>query len=218
LSDQIRAFRFGLDIGQKRDHSALCLVEERGPKLVVKLLVKYPLMTPFPVIFKTVQQAYSNVARVGQIVSFAVDATGTGQSPAQMLQQLIPEGRIEAFVFNNKNKREMVGKLKVLHSYGRLKFARRMGDATYNTTLLELVNELRNLQAKIIREDPSNPEIEVFRTGSHDDLVSALCLALKDIEIREDYVDSLFVIPDRTWQRTPLDSTPYPEPVTNFGW
>src|SRR5579864_4512606 len=212
---EIRSFRFGLDIGQKRDHSALCLVEERGPKLVVKLLVKYPLMTSFPVIFKTVQQAYSNVSQIGQIASFAVDATGTGQSPAQMLQQLIPEGRIEAFIFNNKNKREMVGKLKVLHSYGRLKFARRMGDATYNQTLLELVNELRNLQAKIIREDPSNPEIEVFRTGSHDDMVSALCLALKDVEIREEYTDAMFLVEDRTWQRTPLDQGPYSEPITS---
>lgn len=175
-------------------------------------------MTAFPVVVNTVAQAYSNVCHIGQVTSFAVDATGVGSAPSQMLQQKLPDARVEAFIFTNKNKREMVGKLKVLHSYGRLKFARRMGDATYNTTLLELVNELRNLQAKIIREDPSNPEIEVFRTGAHDDMVAALCLALKDVEIREEYTDAMFMVEDRTWARTPLDQGPYSEPITSFSW
>lgn len=215
---EIRSFRFGLDIGQRQDHSALCLVEERGPKLVVKLLIKYPLMTAFPIVVNTAAQAYSNVSRIGQVISFAADATGVGSAPAQMLQQIIPDARVEAFVFTNKNKREMVGKLKVLHSYGRLKFARRQGDATYNQTLLELITELRNLQAKIIREDPSNPEIEVFRTGKHDDLVAALCLAVKDVEIREEYTDAMFLVEDRTWARTPIDTQPFSEPVTSFSW
>ena len=193
-------------------------MEEKGPKLIVKLLIKYPLMTPFPVVINTVMQAYSNVSRLGQVISFAADATGVGSAPSQMLQQKLPDARIEAFIFTNKNKREMVGKLKVLHSYGRLKFARRTGDATYNQTLLELVNELKNLQAKVIREDPTNPEIEVFRSGKHDDLVSALCLALKDVELRETYEDALFLVADRTWSRTPLDEGPYSEPVTSFSW
>ncbi len=208
-----------MDFGQKQDHSAVALVEDRGQKLVLKLLVKYELMTPWPKITETLAMLYSSVCRVGEIVSFAADATGVGSAPSQMLQQKLPGARVEAFMFTNKNKREMVGKLKVLHSYGRLKFARRQGDAQYNQTLLELVQELRNLQAKVIREDPMNPEIEVFKTGRHDDLVSALCLAIKDVEIREDFFTApLFLVEDRTWARTPMDSGEIPSPVTSFSW
>lgn len=211
MSEQ-RAFRCGLDLGQRQDRSAICLVEVVEPKVIVRLLVAYPLGTPYPLVFRTAKEVYDSAAALGDVLSFAVDATGVGTSPSQMIQEIIPYARIEGFVFNNKNKRELVGKVKMLHSFNKLRFATRKGDTTYNRTLTELINEMRQLQAKVIREGPNDAEIEVFKTGQHDDLFCALALAVKDIEIRESYTD-LLTLPDRSWLKTPLDTPSYGEPI-----
>ncbi len=209
---ETRAFRIGLDIGQRQDHSAICLVELVEPKAIVRLLVKYPLGTPYPLVFRTSKEVYDSAAALGEVVSFSVDATASGPSPADMIQELIPNARIEGFVFTNKSKRELVGKVKMLHAFNKLRFATRRGDVIYNRTLTELINEMRQLQAKVIRDDPQNPEIEVFKTGKHDDLFTALALAVKDIEIRESYTD-LLTIADRSWLKTPLDEPSRAEPI-----
>jgi hypothetical protein len=130
-----------------------------------------------------------------------------------MLQNMIPDARVDPFIFTNAKKREMVGKVKILHTFNKLKFATRRGDEVYNRTLTELINELRQLQAKVLRDDPNNPEIEVFRTGQHDDLATALMLACMDIEVREQWEDKILMAADRSWVRTPLDEQPRAEPV-----
>lgn len=202
----------GLDLGQRQDNSALCLVEETGPKVVVRLLTKFPLGTAYPKVLRMAAWLYRDASKNGEVVSFAVDATGVGTVPSQMLQELLPDARVEAFVFMPKNKRELVGKVKILHSFGRLRFATKGHDKAYIQTLGELIAEMKALQAKVLRDDPQNPEIEVFKTGKHDDLFTALALAVKDIEIRESYTD-LLTIPDRSWTKTPLDEIPRGEPI-----
>jgi phage FluMu gp28-like protein len=209
---ETRSFRIGVDLGQKQDNSAVCLVEHLEPKVVVRLLVKYPLGTPYPLVFRTVKEVYDSAAALGEVISFAVDATGVGTSPSQMIQEMIPDARVEGYVFNNKNKRELVGKVKMLHAFNKLRFATRRGDQTYNRTLTELINEMRQLQVRVLRDDPNNPEMEVFKTGLHDDLFCALALAVKDIEIRESY-ESLILHEDTTWVKNPLTEPTYGEPV-----
>ena len=206
-----RSFRIGIDVGQRVDHSAICLIEE-SDKIIVRLLTKYPLGTPFPLFVKTLVETIRSVAKQGEVLGVAIDATGVGAAPSQMLQDSLPEMRVEPFVFTNKNKRELVGKVKVLHSTGRLRFATRKGDELYNRTLQELINEMKQLQARVIREDISNPEIEVFKTGTHDDLFTALALAVKDIQIMSPSATAEF-IEDKSWVKTPLDeqwSVPIP--------
>ena len=136
-----------------------------------------------------------------------------GTVPAQMLQEMLPDVRIEPFIFTNQKKRELVGKVKILHSFGKLRFATKRGDEYYNRTLTELITEMKQLQAKVIREDPSNPEIEVFKTGQHDDLFTALALAVKDIDIRETWEDTILFTKDASWVKTPLDVPSAPEPI-----
>jgi len=221
LSARERDFRIGLDFGQRQDHSALCLVEV-GEKAVVKALVKYPLGTGYPTVVETVVGLYKSVVSThtdedgswnGTVTTFAADATGVGSEPAKYLQTLLPDARVEPFVFTNQRKRELVGKVKVLHAFGRLKFARRKGDEVYNRTLSELITEMKQVQAKVVREDMSNPEIEIFKTGMHDDLFTALALAVKDIHIDESWSDYQMFVPDKTWMKTPLEERTYPEPL-----
>ncbi|HKT21230.1 MAG TPA: hypothetical protein VJR06_01210 [Nitrososphaerales archaeon] len=210
-----RTFYLGLDLGQRVDHSAFCLVEIVESKAVVKLLVKYPLGTGYPLVMETVAETYKSLTGyhragdfMGDVSTFAVDATGVGSEPARHLQTLLPEARIEPFIFTNQKKRELVGKVKVMHAFGRLKFARRKGDEVYNRTLSELITEMKQVQAKVIREDAINPEIEIFKTGAHDDLFTALALAVKDIQFEDGWTDFQPFIPDKTWTHTPLDETP----------
>ncbi len=187
------------------------MVERYETKAVVKLLVKYPLGTGYPLVMKTVADMYKSVSQQGEVVSFTCDATGVGTVPASMLQEVLPDVRIEAYIFTNQRKRELVGKVKVMHSFGRLKFAVRRGEEVYNRTLHELITEMKQVQAKVIREDSNNPEIEIFKTGQHDDLFTALALAVKDIRFEEGWNELVGFIEDKTWAKSPLTSNPPPE-------
>ena len=122
--------------------------------------------------------------------------------------------RVDFFIFTNKSKRELIGKVKVMHAFGRLRFATRKGDEVYNRTLTELLTEMKQLQAKVLKEDTSNPEVEVFKTGRHDDLFTALALALKDVSFPQTGPEVGFV-KDDSWVTTPLDS-PTNEPTIMF--
>lgn len=198
-----RSFRIGVDIGQRVDHSALCLTEDMPEKVVVKLLVKYPLGTPYKMLVETVANMVRSVEKQGDVVSFIVDATGVGAAPTQMFQEAIPEVTVRPFIFSNKTKRELIGKVKVLHSFGRLKFATRRGDEIYNHTLHELIGEMKQLQAKILKDEGDKAEVEIFKTGKHDDLFTALALAVKDVQF--DKPTTISFLKDNTFLQTPLD-------------
>ena len=198
-------YYIGVDFGQKKDHTAVCIVEKGDSKAIVRFIWKYPLGTPLPMVADTVVDLFKSVAAKGDIYGFAGDATGMGVWPVNMIQERLPEQRIEAFVFNNTNKRSLVGKVKVMHATGRLRFATRRGDAIYNRQLAELMTEMRQLQAKVLRADADNAEIEVFKTGAHDDMFTALALAIKDIEFDSSWGNPQAVfIEDKTWVKTPL--------------
>lgn len=218
MSEAQSRFRIGVDIGQKSDHSACCVVEEKQNKAVVRFIWKYPLGTPFNILADTVTELFHSVSKQGQVWSLAVDATGMGTHPAKMIQERLPEIRVDYHIFNNKNKREMVGKVKVMHSLGRLTFARKKGDDVYNRMLAELINEMKAVQAKVIREDDESPEVEVFKTGSHDDLFTALALAIKDIDLREmgGGGPSAIFLKDNSWTKTPLDERGNAPPIAFF--
>ena len=209
MSKPERFFSIGVDIGQKVDHSAIALTEELPKSAIVRLLVKYPLGTPWPLLTQTVADLVKSIKEKGTIYHFSVDATGPGSAPSQMIQEALPDIRVDAFIFTNRSKRELVGKVKVMHSYGRLKLATRKGDEVYNRTLSELITEMKQLQAKVIREDSTSPEIEIFKTGAHDDLFTALALSVKDIEFARGDKDILFV-EDKSWVQTGLEERQEP--------
>jgi phage FluMu gp28-like protein len=197
-------YRIGVDFGQRKDFTAVCIVEQQTDKSVVRFIWKYPLGTPLPMIADTVTELYRSVASKGDVYSFACDATGMGVWPTQMIQERLPEVRVESFIFTNKSKRELVGKVKVLHALGKLKFATKRGDEVYNRQLTELLTEMRQVEGRVIREDADSPEIEVFKTGAHDDMFTALALAVKDIRLESDYAGATAAfIKDTSWVKIP---------------
>jgi phage FluMu gp28-like protein len=206
LSEQ-PIYYIGVDFGQKKDHTAVCVVEHNPEKAIVRFIWKFPLGTPLKMVADKVTELYQSVSLKGQVYGFTCDATGMGVWPAEMIQERLPEIRVENFIFTNKTKRELVGKVKVLHALGRLRFATRRGDELYNRQLAELMTEMRQLQAKVIREDSDNPEIEVFKTGAHDDMFTALALAVKDIRFDTDSIANVAFVKDDSYVRTPLDDT-----------
>lgn len=208
----------GVDVGQKVDNSAVCVVEEKTEtnSAIVRFIWKYPLGTGFPLLVDTLVELYESVKKRGEVAGITVDATGIGSAPAQMLQQRIQDMRVDFFIFTNKTKRQLVGQVKVAHSMGKLKFARRKGDEIYNRTLSALITEMKSLQMKVVRENPNDPEIEAFSTGAHDDLFTALALAVKDIRFTmPNGPEQAFFIEDKhSWLKNPLtepSSTDYPE-------
>lgn len=208
MAETPREFTIGVDLGQRVDHSAVCLVEKTEQKAIVRLILKYPLGTDYPLVVNTIADLTKDIQKQGEILSFTVDATGVGTIPAEMFQEALPEINVDNFIFTNKSKRELIGKVKVLHSFGRLKFATRKGDDAYNRTLLELMQEMKQLQAKVIRLEGESPEVEVFRTGEHDDLFTALALAVKDLDFPKDVdtTTALFV-EDKTMLETMSEPT-----------
>lgn len=196
-------YYIGEDVGQKKDHTAVCVVEKREDRIIVPFIWKFPLGTPLDQVAKYSVELYHSVSLKGDVYGYTVDATGMGVWPAEMIQRALPEVRIDNFIFTNKTKRELVGKVKVFHAMGRLRFATRKGDPLYNRQLAELMTEMRQLQAKVIREDSDNPEIEVFKTGAHDDMFTALALAVKDIRFDGDFQSSAVFLEDKTWVKVP---------------
>src|SRR5580700_7762715 len=85
----------GLDLGQKRDHSALAVVERvdhrrafQGTafeKLLVRYVERMPLGTPYPQVVERVREIVSSEELRGDCV-LAVDATGVGAPVVDMLR------------------------------------------------------------------------------------------------------------------------------------
>ena len=90
---------------------------------------------------------------------------------------------VEPFMFTSGSKRDLIGHLKILHQEGRLRFAAAETDPVYTRLLEELVDELMNYEVRI--EDEGPEKYGVFKTGKHDDLVTALALATRDSEFEK---------------------------------
>lgn len=97
---------FGLDLGQQRDHSALVLMEytaavldRRDPvtcenlietRLAIRLLHRYPLRTPYPMIVDQVREILHRPRLAGRS-TLALDATGVGAAVHDLfLDQPLP--------------------------------------------------------------------------------------------------------------------------------
>jgi len=82
-------FYLGLDLGQKRDHSAICVVERDGqsPKYLVRHLERVPLGTPYPAVVRRVRTIINGEPR-GQC-AVAVDGTGVGAPIVDQLRDAL---------------------------------------------------------------------------------------------------------------------------------
>ena len=74
----------GLDLGQKRDFSAIVAVDRQGTGLVVRYAERMPLGTPYPRVVERVREIVRSSQLLGNC-TLSVDATGVGAPVVDML-------------------------------------------------------------------------------------------------------------------------------------
>ena len=183
----------GIDIGQKRDPTALCVSQgqwrdEEGrteSHFVIRHLERLPLGTPYPQVADRIARVTDQIrAKTGESPTVFVDGTGVGQPVVDLLRERVHSGEVVAVWFTYGDQRteswegdhlrvslgksHMVSRLQVLLGTGRLHLPRTREAGA-------LTDELLNYE---LRVDQSGHEtFGAFRTGTHDDLACALGLA-----------------------------------------
>jgi hypothetical protein len=176
-------FYLGLDLGQRRDHSAIAVVERfeaRQPwqglaakALHLRFVERVPLGTPYPAVVERVR-AVATCSDVEGDCRLAVDATGVGAPVVDLLRTARLGFEVTAVTITggekasssgsqwNVPKRDLMAGLQVLLEKGELRIARGMRDTP------ALIRELMDMRASTRSADGQ---------GQHDDLVIAVALA-----------------------------------------
>jgi hypothetical protein len=185
------AVTVGVDIGQRRDPTAIAVVEQehRGSEThhVARHLERLPLGSPYPVVAERVAAVVGGVyaATSGDAPTLYVDATGVGTPIVDILRAASVGGlaRLVAVYFTHGDRRKvessevklgkawLVSRMQALLQSGLLHLPRTAEAEALGKELLDY--EIR------VTED-ANDRYGAFRVGSHDDLVTALGLATQE--------------------------------------
>lgn len=186
----------GVDIGQKRDPTAVCVAEGEWregdgriePHFNVRHLERLPLGTPYPQVVERIARITDQVmARTGERPTVYVDSTGVGQPVVDLLRERVQSGVVVPVTFTAGDRRTeswegdhlrvslgkafMVSKLQAMLGSGRLHLPRTLQAET-------LAQELTNFEIRLPPD--ANDRYGAFPVGTHDDLVTALGLAVQD--------------------------------------
>jgi len=185
----------GVDIGQKRDPTAICVAEvdsrEVGGRTETHFLIRHlerlPLGTQYPKVADRVAGITGRVrGRTGESPTVYVDATGVGLPVVDLLRERLHGGRVVAAYFTYGDRRTetvedgqvrvslgkafLVSRLQALLQCGRLHLPR-TGEAQ------ALTEELLNYEIRV--DENAHEKYGAFKVGTHDDLVTALGLAVQ---------------------------------------
>src|SRR5215212_4337404 len=185
------AVTVGVDIGQRRDPTAIAVVEQehRGSEThhIARHLERLPLGSPYPAVAERVAAVVGGVhtATSGEAPTLYVDATGVGTPIVDVLRaaSVGDLARLEAVYFTHGDRRKVErGEVKL----GKAWLVSRM-QALLQSGLLHLPRtaegealgkELLDYEIKVTED--ANDRYGAFRVGAHDDLVTALGLATQD--------------------------------------
>ena len=178
-------YYLGLDLGQRRDHSAVAIVERidrrrafmgsEFEKLVVRYVERLPLGMPYPRVVERVREIVRCDELLGDC-ALAVDATGVGAPVVDMLRAARLGCELNAVVITGGGsagngsvpKRDLMAEVLVLLENGQLK----IGDLREGPRLMrELVDVRTQVNAS------GRMRVGAEGSGEHDDLVIALALA-----------------------------------------
>lgn len=182
----------GVDIGQKRDPTAVCVAEvDRRPvggreevHFLVRHLDRLPLGTPYPEVARRLGKITDEVARRSREWSHIfVDATGVGKPVVDLLRERTVDARIVPVYFTYGDRRtEADGEVKLGKAYlvSRLQSLLQTGRVHLPRTreAQVLAQELQDYEIRV--DENANDRYGAFRVGTHDDLVTALGLAVQD--------------------------------------
>ncbi|MCB1035516.1 MAG: hypothetical protein KDD47_16960 [Acidobacteria bacterium] len=184
------AVAIGVDIGQQQDPTAICVAETepRGQLLHYRIrhLERLPLGTSYPRVADRIRGVAASVSqRTGATPAVFVDATGVGAPVMDLLRQHTPElhSAVAVLFTSGSRRREhrragkvtlgkarMVGRLQALLQAGRIHLP--------NTQEAQAL--ARELQVYELRVDGNGrARFGAFKTGTHDDLATALGLAIQ---------------------------------------
>ncbi len=187
-------FYVGLDLGQRRDYSAIVVVERRElqraflePRfecLQVRHVERVPLGTPYPGVVARVRE----VVRHGELAGrcqLVVDGTGVGAPVVEMLRSAQPGCEMTAVTITGGSrqhqyyaaggeacsvpKQDLIAGVQVLLERGELKIAAKLKMAG------ALVREL--MSVRLTEGSKGRVKMGAEGCGEHDDLVIALGLA-----------------------------------------
>lgn len=182
----------GVDIGQKRDPTAIALVEidrrEVAPNVtenhfVVRYLGRLPLGTPYPEVAARVTEVASRARRRGGYApTMYVDATGVGQPVVDLIVEKGCGGSVVAVYFTHGDRRTeergrvTLGKAYLVSRLVALLQSRRV-HLPESDEARTLAQELQDYEIRV--DENANDRYGAFRVGTHDDLVTALGLAVQ---------------------------------------
>jgi hypothetical protein len=186
-------FYVGLDLGQRRDHSAIVVVERRevrafhdsGPDAqLVRYVERVPLGTSYPGVVERVRGIVRHPELFGQCL-LAVDGTGVGAPVVEMLRAAQLGCEIQAVTITggdreysysagggagwNVPKQDLMAGVQIALEKGELRIARRLKEVG------SLVRELMDVRATPGGRGRMRMGADGY--GEHDDLVIALALA-----------------------------------------
>jgi len=185
----------GVDIGQKYDPTAIAVAEHEWRKRegreedhwLIRHLERLPLGTPYPEVANRLTEVASGVRkRVQSTPTVYVDATGVGQP---VVDEMAARGLwVVAVYFTHGDKRTeegwsgvklgkawLVSRLQTLLQGGRIHLPK-----TQETQ--RLAQELLDYEIRI--SEDANDKYGAFKVGTHDDMVTALGLAVQQVPWR----------------------------------
>ncbi len=179
----------GVDIGQKRDSTAIAVVEmewraDQGrleDYHIVRRLERLPLGTGYPDVAARLTTVVTALQKRGAWPAVYVDATGVGQPVVDMLARGGLHLTAVYFTWGDRRTKKdgqislgkawLVSRLQALLQTGRILLPKTAEATALSKELLDY--EIR------VTED-ANETYGAFSTGAHDDLVTALGLAVQD--------------------------------------
>ncbi len=182
----------GVDLGQQRDPTAICVAEPEGRQsagrtehhFLVRHLQRLPLGTSYPEVARRLRDIVAGAqGRAGPGLTVCVDATGLGDPVVDLLRESSPGTRIVACYFNHGDRRTRegfqqvkIGKAYLVSLLQTLLQARRLHlPRTPEAEILAA--ELRDYEIRV--DQDANDRYGAFKVGTHDDLVTALGLAVQ---------------------------------------
>lgn len=199
------AYTIGIDIGQKRDPTAIAVVELRERQAgqtteavhITRHLERLPLGTSYPKIGARLAEVarnahqrarqkhfdeYGDDARREYGFEVYIDATGVGQPVVDVLAETGLRIRPVYFTHGDRRTEEwpsitlgkawLVSRLQALFQTQRIMLPANHPEAD------AMLKELLDYEIKV--SEDANDRYGAFRTGSHDDLVTALGLAVQE--------------------------------------
>lgn len=190
----------GVDIGQKRDPTTIVVVDHRNRKVkgssgsndrtdahfMVRMIESLPLGTPYPDVAYRIGEIWKGLKerRSPHIPRIYIDATGVGLPVVDLVRGYVSSYDVWGVVFTHGDQRTeqaeerkvvlgkayLVARLQVLLQAGRL----HLPDSP---EAHRLAQELLDYEIRI--DQDANDRYGAFKVGQHDDLVTALGLAVQ---------------------------------------